>query len=376
MAVGEPAATVGATDATSLAAELKVVARRLGFDAVGIARLDRPPHAAWFELWLKQGYHASLSYMEQRRADRLEPHRLLPGARSVVVAAMNYYVDDPTGPGRIARYAAGHRDYHEVVGERLRELSEFIRARGGEARWYVDTGPVLERDFAEQAGIGFIGKHTNLISRRYGNWLVLGVVLTTLDLPVDRPERNRCGTCTRCIRACPTGAIVAPFQLDARRCISYWTIEWRGSIPEPWRAAIGDRLFGCDDCLEVCPWNRFARRSAAWEFQPRALPSLIEFLSWDDRQFRDFFRGTPVLRLKRGPFLRNVCIVLGNAGDRAALPALQRASEDPDPLVREHAVWAVAKVQARCGREHEPGGDGLPSGKHHANLATRGHEHV
>lgn len=333
--------------AAARANQLKTIAYRLGFDAVGIAPVGRPPHAAWFEDWLARGYHGGLHYMERRHAERLEPCRLLPGARTIVMVGMNYYAGDPVGPGRVARYAQGQRDYHEVLGRRLETLSAEIRAWGGAVRWFVDTGPVLERDFAERAGVGFIGKHTNLISRRYGNWLVLGAVLTTLELPADPPARNLCGTCTRCLRACPTGAIVGPFQLDARRCISYWTIEWRGSIPVEWRPAIGDRLFGCDDCLEVCPWNRFAQRTAQIEFEPRTLPALTEMLGWDDRQFRDFFRHTPIFRLKRGPFLRNICIVLGNCGDRTTLPALERACQDPDPLVREHATWAITQVRTR-----------------------------
>ncbi|MCS7048682.1 MAG: tRNA epoxyqueuosine(34) reductase QueG [Verrucomicrobiae bacterium] len=338
--------------ANDRAAEIKTLALQLGFDVVGITSARSPQHAAWFTQWLAQGFHAGLAYMERRQAERVDPQRVLPGARSVVVVGMNYYSGDPVGPGRVARYAQGQLDYHDVLAPRLATLAARICAWGAEARWYVDTGPVLERDFAERAGVGFIGKHTNLISRRYGNWLVLGAVLTTLDLPADPPARNLCGRCTRCLEACPTGAIVAPFQLDARRCISFWTIEWRGRIPEEWRIAIGDRLFGCDDCLEVCPWNRFAQHAAAAEFRPRALPALTEMLTWDDRQFREFFQHTPIFRLKRGPFLRNVCIVLGNCGDSAALPALERALHDPDPLVREHAEWAITQVRTRRPKLH------------------------
>jgi epoxyqueuosine reductase len=210
----------------------------------------------------------------------------------------------------------------------------------------VDTGPILERDFAQRAGIGFIGKHTNLISRQLGNWILVGEVLTTLELPADAPEREYCGKCTRCIEACPTGAIVAPYRLDARLCISYLTIELKGSIPVELRSKIGDRIFGCDDCLEVCPWNRFAKRVVV----PRQLPALVEFLSWDEAKFRAFFRGTPIYRLKRARFLRNVCVALGNLGDRSALPALERATHDPEQLVREHAAWASERIRTAAGR--------------------------
>jgi epoxyqueuosine reductase len=237
------------------------------------------------------------------------------------------------------------------MGEKLGRLAAAIDECGGpgtRSLWYVDTGPILERDLAQRAGIGFIGKHTNLINRRLGNWILVGEVLTTLDLLPDEPEREYCGTCRRCIDVCPTRAIVAPYRLDARLCISYLTIELKGAIPVELRPLVGDHVFGCDDCLEVCPWNRFAKLSPVREFQRREMPPLTEFLSWDERKFRDFFRGTPMLRIKRRGFLRNVCVVLGNIGEAAALPALKRALADPEPLVREHAAWAIEQIQSRC----------------------------
>lgn len=270
----------------------------------------------------------------------------------MVVAGLNYYTGDQAERGRVARYARGERDYHDVLSEKLRQLSAAIDEAGGpgtHSRWYVDTGPILERDFAQRAGIGFIGKHTNLISRQFGNWLFLGEVLTSLELTPDTPEREYCGTCQRCIDVCPTRAIVGPYRLDARLCISYLTIELKGAIPVELRPLIGDHVFGCDDCLEVCPWNRFAKRSAASEFRRREMPPLAEFLSWDEVKFRDFFRGTPIYRIKRRGFLRNVCVVLGNIGDASVLPALERAAGDAEALVREHAAWAVEQIRARVG---------------------------
>jgi epoxyqueuosine reductase len=326
----------------TLASAVKQRARALGFDVVGITSANPPNHAAQFQEWLAERFHGDMAYMERNAGKRLDPKQVLPNAKSIIVAALNYYIRDS---GYIARYAAGSVDYHQVLGDRLRELADMVNGV-----WYVDTGPMLERDLAQRAGIGFIGKHTNLISRQLGNWIFLGVVLTALELPADEPEREYCGTCRRCIDACPTRAIIAPYRLDARLCISYLTIELKGSIPVELRPAIGNRIFGCDDCLEVCPWNRFARESPVREFQRRELPALTEFLSWDETKFRQFFRGTPIFRIKRRGFLRNVCVALGNTGDASALPALQHALDDQEPLVREHAAWAIDAIQSRSGR--------------------------
>jgi epoxyqueuosine reductase len=253
--------------------------------------------------------------------------------------------------GEIARYAR-FSDYHEVLGGRLKELAAFVNALGGGTRslWYVDTGPLLERDLAQRAGLGFIGKHTNLISRKLGNWIFLAEIITTLELEADAPEKNRCGSCVRCIEACPTAAITAPFQLDARRCISYLTIELKGSIPEELRPLIGRRIYGCDDCLAVCPWNRFARQGAMMRphYRPDlAAPDLIELLSLDQAAFERRFAGTPIRRAKRRGLLRNVCVALGNIGDESALPALERAAADAEPLVAEHARWAIGRIRGR-----------------------------
>ena len=327
-------------------------ARELGFDLVGVTTAQPPPHEPAFRDWLAADMHGELGYLARRAAERADLDRVLSGAQSVVVLGMNYYTGDPGEDSgarpRIARYAWGPRDYHEVLAEKLGQLTAFMQALappGTRARWYVDTGPILERDLAQRAGIGFIGKHTNLINRQLGNWLFLGEILTTLALAPDPPAKEYCGTCTRCLAACPTRAIVAPYRLDARLCISYLTIELKGSIPVELRPLIGDRVFGCDDCLEVCPWNRFARVAPVRELQQRHLPPLEEFLAWDDDQFRACFRGTPIFRLKRRGFLRNVCVALGNRGGQRSRPALDRALHDPEPLVREHAAWALDQLQ-------------------------------
>ena len=244
-----------------------------------------------------------------------------------------------------------HDVRHDILGERLRQLTAAINELGGadsRSLWYVDTGPLLERDLAQRAGLGFTGKHTNLISRRLGNWIFLAEIITTLELEPDAPETNHCGHCTRCITACPTGAITAPFQLDARKCISYLTIELKGSIPVELRPAIGNRIYGCDDCLAACPWNRFAQEAKL--MQPHArkdlrTPDLIELLSLTDSEFKTRFAGSPILRTKRRGFLRNVCVALGNLGEAAALPALHRATSDPEPLIAEHAHWAVEQIR-------------------------------
>ncbi len=254
--------------------------------------------------------------------------------------------------GVIARYAR-YQDYHNVLAKPLKALTESINQLGGadtRSLWYVDTGPLLERDLAQRAGIGFVGKHTNVISRSLGNWFFLAEVITTLELEPDAAEKNRCGTCERCIPACPTGAITAPFQLDARRCISYLTIEHKGPIPPELRPLIGNRIYGCDDCLAVCPWNRFAREGKLMRSYSRedlASADLVELLSLDEAAFKLRFAGTPILRTKRKGLLRNVCVALGNIGDRSALPALQKAATDPEPLIAEHAEWAMRQIEDR-----------------------------
>ena len=339
---------------------LRQRALELGFDDCRITTAAAPESASRFTQWLAERQHGEMAYLERTAPKRADPQQVLPGARSIVTLAASYHNANCQSPianrisGLIARYAR-YRDYHDVLGERLKQLAGFVNQLGGEGTrslWYVDTGPLLERDLAQRAGLGFIGKHTNLISRQLGNWIFLSEIITTLALEPDAPEKNRCGSCTRCITACPTAAITAPFQLDVRRCISYLTIELKGSIPVELRPAIGNRIFGCDDCLQACPWNRFAREGQMMKAQARpdlAQPDLVELLSLDEAGFKRRFAGTPMLRAKRRGLLRNVCVALGNIGDERALPALQKAATDPEPLIAEHAAWAIQQLQKRSG---------------------------
>ena len=376
-------------------AELLTLAEELGFDLCRVARCTAPPHAGEFREWLDEGRAGTMEWLARNAERRMEPDLVLPGVRSVVVLAMNYLdcglrigspvhqpplvpyaassadcglldsafesastsessnpqsaIRNPQSKGRIARYAWGD-DYHEVIEKKLRILDDWLAARGGRQRHYVDTGPVLERDFAALAGVGWHGKSTMLIHPKLGTWFFLAELFTTLDLAPDPPLPDRCGRCTRCIDACPTGAITAPHKLDARRCISYLTIELKGSIPEEFRPLIGDRIYGCDDCLDACPWNRFASASRETAFAARPFVhdmSLRDFLALDDDGFRALFRKSPIKRIKRRGFLRNVCVALGNVGTRDDLPALERAAQDAEPLIAEHAQWAIARIRGR-----------------------------
>ncbi len=304
-----------------------------------------------------------MAWLQRNAAKRVDPQLVLDGARSVICLAASYSGNtapsvEPQHPpttGVIARYAR-FADYHDVLADRLKQLTEFIDKLGGtgvRSLWYVDTGPLLERDLAQRAGIGFVGKHTNVISRELGNWIFLAEIITTLELEPDPSEKNRCGSCTRCITACPTQAITAPFQLDARCCISYLTIELKGSIPIEFRRAIGNRIYGCDDCLAACPWNKFAQEGKLMREAARPeleLPDLLELLSLDDAGFKRRFAGTPMLRTKRRGILRNVCVALGNVGDRSALPHLEGAAQDVEPLIAEHAAWAINEITTRSPR--------------------------
>jgi epoxyqueuosine reductase len=346
-------------------------ARELGFDACRITSAAPPASAPQFLKAVAAGRHGEMAWLARNADKRVEPQRVLPGARSVVALAVSYHGEqravskEPSlrhetahrspltaHSGKVARYAR-YADYHDVLANPLRALSAYLDGLGGpgtRSLWYVDTGPILERDLAQRAGIGFVGKHTNLISRTLGNWFFLAEILTTLELEPDIAEHNRCGSCTRCLAACPTNALPAPFTLDARRCISYLTIELKGSIPMELRPLIGDRIYGCDDCLAACPWNRFAREGSLMKAHARAelaQPDLLELLALDAAGFKARFAGTPILRTKRRGLLRNVCVALGNGGDERAVPALERAALDAEPLIAEHAVWALAEIRGR-----------------------------
>jgi epoxyqueuosine reductase len=332
-------------------AAIKARALALGFDACGITGADPSRHADYYRAWTASGQGSEMQWLARDPQRRSDPRALLPGARSLIVAGLNYWQPHPPGRGRIARYALGE-DYHEILLEKLETLAREIRQGGAEARVYVDTGPVLEKPLAERAGLGWQGKSTMLIHPRLGPWLLLGEILTSLELEPDAPGRDHCGTCERCLSACPTGAITAPYQLDARRCIAYLTIELKGSIPEELRPLIGDRVYGCDECLDVCPWNRFAQatreaRFAASSFSEIKTDRLRDLLEITPAEFKRRFAKSPILRVKRRGLLRNVCVVLGNIGDADDLPALRRAESHDEPLVREHAAWAVRQIESR-----------------------------
>src|SRR5712691_9984479 len=351
-----------------LKACLVALAREIGFDSCRVGVCAPPLHTNEFNEWLRDGAHGEMDYMRRGEEKRHDPQKVLPGAKSVIVLALNYFqaVEAGVSPanskiaadtaattaarGRIARYAWGD-DYHNVITAKLDKIDIFLRQSGGKQKCYVDTGPILERDHAAQAGIGWHGKSTMLIDERLGTWFFLAEILTTLELPADDPARDRCGTCERCINACPTGAITAPHKLDARRCISYLTIELKSSIPLELRPLIGDRIFGCDDCLDACPWNRFAQVSHETAFAARRSTTafaLRDYLDLNDEQFREMFRYSPIKRIKRRGFLRNVCVALGNVGDESDLPALGRAGDDVEPLIAEHAHWAINRIRERC----------------------------
>jgi epoxyqueuosine reductase len=294
-----------------------------------------------------------MAWMERNAERRADPQLVLPGAQSVVVLALPYAQETEAAPGardRIARYA-WNDDYHDVIAPKLQRIDAFLQEHGGVQRSYVDTGPVLERDFGALAGAGWRGKSTMLIHPELGAWFFLAEVLTTLALPPDAPLPGRCGRCTRCLDACPSGALTAPYRLDARRCIAYLTIELKGSIPGELRPLVGGRIYGCDTCAEACPWNRFARASkeAAFAARPGVQLGPRELLALDDEAFRTQFKGSPIKRIKRRGLLRNVCVALGNTGTPEDIPALEKAAADPEPLIAEHAAWALARIKQRAG---------------------------
>lgn len=333
---------------------LREEAARIGFAACGITTAqDDPARAARLHAWLGEGRHGTMDWMETRAEQRQGPQSLWPEARSVIALGMSYApahdplaLADVADRARISVYAQGV-DYHDLVKRALKALARWIVAQEPQAqvKVFVDTAPVMEKPLGEAAGLGWQGKHTNMVSRRHGSWLFLGAIYTTLDLAPDAPHANRCGSCTACQDACPTGAFPAPYQLDARACISYLTIEHKGPIPERYRAALGNRIYGCDDCLAVCPWNSFAR--AAHDnhaFLPRAelvAPRLAELLALDDATFRTVFAGSPIKRIGRNRFVRNCLYAAGNSGDQRLAPTVEGLCADPDPVVAEAAVWAL-----------------------------------
>jgi epoxyqueuosine reductase len=344
-----------AQNQNALSLRIKAEAQRLGFELVGFSPARLPPHEESFAKWLRQGFSGEMEYMKRTEELRRDPHRLVPWAVSIVSVGMNYHTPfprpaargDPTG--WISRYAWGD-DYHQIMRDKLEALLDTIRrmCNGAvEGKAFVDSGPVLEREFAGIAGIGWIGKNTHLISPRRGSWFFLGELFLSLPLAYDRPIRDRCGKCELCLKACPTAAFVGPYVLDARRCISYLTIELKGFIPRHLRPLIGNHIFGCDICQEICPYNVKARPTTEEAYRPREglyVPDLIPLLALDEAEFRRIFRGSPILRAKRKGFLRNVAVALGNSKSRQAVPALIRALDDDEALVRGHVAWALGQI--------------------------------
>jgi len=341
------------------AAELKLAlverAAEIGFDIVRVAPAALAAETgAGLAAYLAAGHHGDMGWLARDPEKRSDPRGLWPGARSVVMVGVNYGpeenpLDHPASSDRgiVSVYARG-RDYHDVIKKRLKELGRwFHQLSGQELKVFVDTAPVMEKPLAQAAGIGWQGKHTNLVSRGFGSWLFLGALFTAAELPPDSPEQDHCGQCRACLDACPTKAFPEPYRLDARRCISYLTIEHKGPIAPEFRTAIGNRIYGCDDCLAVCPWNKFASRTAELAFHPRealTAPLLTELATLDDAAFRQLFSGSPIKRIGRDRFLRNVLIALGNSGEPALAAAAERHLDDPSPLVRGMAVWALARL--------------------------------
>jgi len=337
-------------------------AHRLGFTLAGVTSPEPPPHLSTFENWIARGHHGTMGYLadERARARRADPKLILPECRAILVLAAPY-APPPDSPlnesdsprGRLAAYALG-ADYHLTLPPRLQALVDFIEQQVGHPvpnRWYTDTGPILERDLAERAGLGWIGKNTCLINPKHGSYFLLAEILLGLDLEPDPPFiTDHCGTCTRCLDACPTQCILPDRTLDATHCISYLTIELKTAIPEELRKQMGNWIFGCDICQQVCPWNRFAESQGDESFTPRAdmqTPDLIQELSLTPEAFNKKFKDSPVKRAKHRGYLRNVAVALGNSRDPRALPALEKALDDPEPLVCEHAAWAIAQIKSQ-----------------------------
>ena len=339
----------------TLVETIRMEARALGFDDCRILRAEDAPHLRErLSDWLAQGCAGDMDWMTETLDRRADPRTLWPEVRSIVMLAMNY------GPARdplenlahvdranISVYAR-HRDYHDIIKGKLKLLASKIVARaGGDVKVFVDTAPVMEKPLAAQAGLGWQGKHSNLVSREFGSWLFLGSIFTTLELPADAPEGDHCGNCSACISACPTQAIVAPYRVDARRCISYLTIEHKGPIPHEFRAAMGNRIYGCDDCLAVCPWNKFASYTREAKLVARAdlvAPALADFVQMDEAAFRAFFSANPVKRIGHARFLRNVLIAAGNSRDAGLSSLVESRLDHASPLVRGAAVWALSSL--------------------------------
>ncbi|MDR3476630.1 MAG: tRNA epoxyqueuosine(34) reductase QueG [Gammaproteobacteria bacterium] len=347
-------------DFQQLALDIKDWGKNLGFQQIGITDIDLSTYEARFLEWLAQGFHGEMRYMEQHGSKRYRPDELIPGTIRIISTRMDYLPPDTDIPkvlqnphkGFISRYALG-RDYHKLIRKRLTQLATQITEAAGTFgyRTFADSAPVLEKPLAEKAGLGWIGKHTNVINRQAGSWFFLGEIYTTLPLPIDEPVKNHCGTCSACIDVCPTQAIIGPYQLDARRCISYLTIELRGSIPIEFRSMLGNRIYGCDDCQLVCPWNRFAKPTDEKDFHPRhglTSPELLDLFAWSEAMFLSKTEGSPIRRIGHECWLRNIAVALGNApADPAIVHALKQKLNHPSDLVKEHVAWALDQQEAK-----------------------------
>jgi len=342
---------------SDLVGKLKAQARAEGFNAVAITAAKLPQeiseHLAAF---IDSGHHGDMGWMAETQDRRASPELMWPEAKSAIVLAMNYGQGldvfarlDEKSIGVISTYAL-HRDYHDVIKPKLKRLAGWLaQEASAQVKVFVDTAPLMEKPLAALAGLGWQGKHTNLVSRELGSWFFLGVILTDMELPHDAPEIDHCGTCRACLDICPTKAFLGPHQIDARRCISYLTIEHRGEIPHEFRKAMGNRIYGCDDCLGICPWNKFAQAAREAKLQARAdlvSPPLAELLRLDDATFRKHFAGAPVKRIGRERFIRNCLIAAGNSGDQSLMPILQERAQEPSPLISEAADWAIKELQA------------------------------
>jgi len=343
----------------TLTSKIKDRGYQLGFDLVGISAAKPSQTVNFYSSWLARGYAGEMSYLERHLEKKIDPRRLLPQTRSVISLGINYFTLDipaekrhDASRGLISRYAWGD-DYHDIIYRKLKNLLTFIKSEVGkevQGRGFVDTAPILEREMAYNAHIGWFGKNTNIINHEIGSWFFLAEILVDIELEYDEtPAKGSCGTCTRCIEACPTGALVAPYTLDARRCISYLTIEFKGSIPIELRPLLRNRIFGCDVCQEVCTWNRKAKPTNEPALLPRKnniAPELLSLINFNDVEFRAKFKNSPIKRAKRHGFLRNVTVALGNWGSDRAVPALSRLLQDEEPLIREHAVWALEQISS------------------------------
>jgi len=340
-----------------LAQRIRIWSRELGFQQTGFSDTQLAAHGAHLNKWLSKGYHGEMDYMQRHGTRRSRPQELHPGTIRVISVRLDYLPESAgdveallkdSSKGMVSRYALG-RDYHKMMRKRLQKLAQQIEQQTGPFgyRVFVDSAPVLEKALAEKAGLGWIGKHSNLINKKAGSWFFLGEIYTDLPLPTDDPVDNHCGDCSKCIDICPTQAIVAPYTVDARRCISYLTIELRGSIPEEFRPLMGNRIYGCDDCQLVCPWNRFAQPTGETDFAPRHgldAPDLIELFQWSEEQFLKRTEGSPIRRIGYESWLRNIAVALGNAvTSEAVIEALQSRLQDDSEVVREHVEWALAR---------------------------------